>query len=197
MKIATKTLAGIIVLAALVVVLDYTMRYSGLKIPFPWFPVLKFDFTGIPIVLSLLLYGLVPGAFTSAIAVLAILARSGNIVSSLMKGLAEFSTVVGMFLGLKMASKLSLPATYFLGVLTRVTIMTIANLALIYMGLLTFGDTLLIFVLLAGIFNVIQGTISIVCGYLIYAAVKKRVPALTEEEHQNIRIAERFVLKYL
>ncbi|MEM2738940.1 MAG: hypothetical protein QXK93_08150 [Candidatus Bathyarchaeia archaeon] len=188
MKIATKTLAGIIVLAALVVVLDYTMRYSGLKIPFPWFPVLKFDFTGIPIVLSLLLYGLVPGAFTSAIAVLAILARSGNIVSSLMKGLAEFSTVVGMFLGLKMASKLSLPATYFLGVLTRVTIMTIANLALIYMGLLTFGDTLLIFVLLAGIFNVIQGTISIVCGYLIYAAVKKRVPALTEEatsKYQN------------
>ena len=180
MKIATKTLAGIIVLAALVVIFDYAAKSYGLKIPFPWFPTLKFDFTGIPIVLSLLLYGLVPGAFTSAIAVLAILIRSVNIVSSLMKGLAEFSTVIGMFFGLKMA-RFRLPVAYFLGVLVRVVIMTIANLALICMGLLTYSNTLLIFVLLTGIFNVIQGTISIVCGYLIYAAVKKRVPALTEE----------------
>jgi riboflavin transporter FmnP len=181
MKIDTRTLAGTIVLAALVVVFDYAMRYSGLKIPFPWFPTLKFDFTGIPIVLSLLLYGLVPGAFTSAIAVLAILARSGNIVSSFMKGLAEFSTVLGMFLGLKIAKRFKLPAAYFLGISTRVIVMTIANLALIYMGFLRYGDALLIFVLLTGVFNAIQGTISIVCGYLIYAAVKRRVPALTEE----------------
>ncbi|MEM3784078.1 MAG: hypothetical protein QXY88_03485 [Candidatus Bathyarchaeia archaeon] len=181
MKIDTKTLAGIIVLAALVVVFDYAMRYSGLKIPFPWFPTLKFDFTGIPIVLSLLLYGLVPGAFTSAIAVLAILARSGNIISSFMKGLAEFSTVIGMFFGLRMAGRFRLPAAYFLGILTRVVVMTIANLALIYTGLMIYTDALLIFVLLSGIFNVIQGTISIVCGYLIYAAVKRRVPALTQE----------------
>ena len=183
MKIATKTLAGIIVLAALVVVLDYATKAYGLKISFPVLGLqfLKFDFTGIPIVLSLLLYGLVPGAFTSAIAALAILVRSVNIVSSFMKGLAEFSTVIGMFLGLKLAKRFRLPAAYFLGVLTRVVIMTIANLALICMGLLTYGDTLVIFVLLTGIFNVIQGTISIVCGYLIYAAVKKRVPGLTEE----------------
>ncbi|MBX5320979.1 MAG: hypothetical protein ACQXXG_02740 [Candidatus Bathyarchaeia archaeon] len=184
MKIDTKTLTGIIVLAALVVIFDYATKSYNLKIPFPipGLQFLKFDFTGIPIILSLLLYGLVPGAFTSAIAVLAILIRSPmNIVSPLMKGLAEFSTVIGMFLGLKLAKRFRLPAAYFLGVLVRVVIMTIANLALIYMGLLIYGDTLLIFVLLTGIFNVIQGTISIVCGYLIYAAVKKRVPALIEE----------------
>ncbi|MGQ9506844.1 MAG: hypothetical protein ACUVTB_03160 [Candidatus Bathycorpusculaceae bacterium] len=74
MKITTTALAGTAILAALVVVFDYTLKYSGLKVPFPWLPILKFDFTGIPIVLSLLLFGLAPGAFTSAIAVLAILA---------------------------------------------------------------------------------------------------------------------------
>jgi len=86
MKIDVKTLAGTAILAALVVVFDYTMKYSSLKIPFPWLPFLKFDFTGIPVVLSLLLFGLIPGTFTSIIASVAILTRSGQIVSASMKG---------------------------------------------------------------------------------------------------------------
>ena len=76
-------------LAALVVVFDYTLKFSGLKIPFPWLPFLKFDFTGVPITLSLLLYGLSSGATTSILACLAILVRSGDLVGATMKAIAE------------------------------------------------------------------------------------------------------------
>lgn len=186
MKIDTKTLAGIIVLAALVVVFDYTMKYSGLKIPFPvpGLEFLVFDFTGVPIVLSLLLYGLLPGGFTSAIAVLAILARSGKIISALMKGVAEFSTVLGMFLGFKATRRFGLPAAFILGITARVIVMSIANFTLIYLGLMplptSYKEVPLIYLALTGVFNIIQGCISIGFGCLIYAAIKKRIPVLTE-----------------
>ena len=104
MKLDTKTLGGTVVLGALVVVFDFTMKYSALKIRFPWLPFLKFDFTGIPIVLSFLLFGLMSGATTSTIALLAILGRSGDVIGSSMKGLAELSTILGMALGLALKS---------------------------------------------------------------------------------------------
>jgi len=180
-------LAGTAILAALVVVFDYTVKYSGLKVPFPWLPILKFDFTGIPIILSLLLFGLVPGAFTSVIAVLAILARSGDFVGSSMKGLAEFLTVFGMFLGLKMATKFRLPFSFCLGIATRVFVMMLVNLGLIYMGLMRFPPSYseipsLLIILLTGVFNVIQGAISIIGGYFIYEAIKRRSPSLAENK---------------
>ena len=190
MKITSTALAGTTILAALVVVFDYTMKYSGLKMPFPWFPLLKFDFTGIPIVLSLLLFGLVPGAFTSAIAVLAILARSGDFVGSSMKGLAEFLTILGMFLGLKIATRFKLPASFSLGVATRVFVMMLVNLGLIYMGLMRFPPSyseipLLLIILLTGVFNVVQGAISIIGGYFIYEAIRRRSPSLTKNKNAD------------
>ncbi len=97
----TRTIAGTALLAALVVVFDYSMKYSGLKMIFPWLPFLKFDFTGIPIVLSFYLFGFISSAFTSAIALFAILARSGDFFSASMKALAELFTVVGMAFALQ------------------------------------------------------------------------------------------------
>jgi riboflavin transporter FmnP len=185
MKMSTTILAGTTLLAALVVVFDYAAKYLGLKVPFPWFPILKFDFTGIPIVLSLLLFDLIPGAFTSAIAVLAILARSGDFVGSSMKGLAEFLTILGMFLGLKMVKRLRLPTSFFLGIGARALTMMIANFALIYTGLLQFtqsySEVPLTFVMFTGVFNVIQGAISIAGGYLTYMAVKRRIPSMIKD----------------
>ncbi len=93
-------LTGTALLAALVVVLDYALKFSGLKIPFPWMPTLKFDFTGIPITLSLLMYGLPSALTTSLVAFIAIIARSGDMVGASMKFAAEFSTVLGLALGI-------------------------------------------------------------------------------------------------
>ncbi len=185
MKIDTKTLAGTVVLGALVVVFDYTMKYSALKIRFPWLPFLKFDFTGIPIVLSFLLFGLISGATTSTIALLAILGRSGDVVGSSMKGLAELSTILGMALGLLLKrnpSKLRKPVSFILGISARSLVMICTNLILIFTGVMAlYGDYAeipVIVSLLVGAFNAVQGSLSILGGYFIYEAIIRRIPSL-------------------
>jgi len=184
MKINTTTLAGIATLAALVVVFDYIMKYSGFKIPFPWLPFLKFDFTGIPIVLSLLLFGLIPGIFTSIIASVAILARSGQVVSSSMKGLAELSTILGMAVGLKLLKRFRMVGSFTLGITSRVLTMTCVDLALIYAGVISlptsYANVPIMVALLFGAFNVVQGVLSILGGYSIYEAIKRRAPSLVK-----------------
>jgi len=83
----TAILTGTAIMAALVIVFDYSLKYSGLKIPFPWYPNLKFDFTGIPIIMSLFMYGFSPAITTSIVAGLGIFMRSGNWISASMKSL--------------------------------------------------------------------------------------------------------------
>ena len=169
--------ARVAILSALVVVFDYTMKFSGWKIPFPWLPFLRFDFTGIPIVLSFLLLGLTSGATTSSVAFIAILVRSGKPVDALMKAMAEFSTVLGMALGLRF-KKIEKPASYVLGIASRVLVTTLANLVVLpsYQGM-PFELTVQLSPLL-GAFNVLQGSLSILGGYVIYEALIRRIPSL-------------------
>lgn len=185
MRISTTTLARTAVLGALVVVFDYTLKFSGFKIPFPWLPSLKFDFTGIPVVLSLLLIGLESSVITSSVAFLAILVRSGNIVGSSMKALAELSTVFGMFLGLESLRKmphLKKPFSFILGCTVRVLIMVPANLLVlpVYYGT-PFPTVVLMSPLLAA-FNLFHGLLSMFGGYLIYEALIRRVPSIASKE---------------
>jgi len=142
-----------------------------LKIPFPWSPTLKFDFTGIPIALSMLLFGLIPGVFTSVIAFVAIMARSGNFISASMKALAEFTTMLGMAIGLKLAKKFRFAFTFSMGVALRVLIMMLFNLLLFPVEMAP----------LIGVFNVLQGAITVFGGCSIYEAVKRRVPSIIKK----------------
>jgi riboflavin transporter FmnP len=171
----TVRLTGTAVLAALVIVFDYTLKFSGLKIPFPWLPFLKFDFTGVPIALSLLLYGLSSGGFTSAVAFLGIIVRSGDVISSLMKGLAEFSTVLGMALGLYLPIRLRRPFSVVLGLVLRVISMSVFNLVVLpnYYGMplsVVFGLLPMLCV-----FNAMQGGITIFLGYFLHEAYRRRM----------------------
>jgi len=182
MKIDTRTLAGTTILASLVVVFDYTMKYSGLKIPFPWLPFLKFDFTGIPIVLSFYLLGFIPGVFTSMVAFVAILARSGDVIGSSMKGLAELSNVAGMAFALKKVPRFKRSAPLALGILTRCLVMFFSNLLVLpayykIPFMLVLGMSPLI-----AAFNVIQGSISVLGGFFIYEAIKERIPYLIQRK---------------
>jgi riboflavin transporter FmnP len=175
-----KKLTGTALLAALVVVFDYTLKFSGLKIPFPWMPTMKFDFTGVPIALSLLMYGL-PSAFTtSLVAFIAIVARSGDVVGASMKFAAEFSTALGLAIGMKLMrgplKRLGKGLGGSLGILLRVAVMSLANIIVlpIYYGIpesVAYGMLPLI-----AIFNVAQGVVTILLGVFLYEAVKKRFP---------------------
>jgi riboflavin transporter FmnP len=170
-NIDVRKLAGTTILASLVVVLDYTMKYSGLKLPFPIMPDLKFDFTGIPIVLSLYLYGLIPGVFTSTIALVAILARSGNLLASSMKAIAELSTVIGIALASKISTRFMRSTQYFLGISLRCLSMAVLNMLIFTIYYVPFTIA----------FNAIQGSISILGAYFIYEAIKKRAPYLRQD----------------
>jgi riboflavin transporter FmnP len=172
LKTDTKTLAGTAILGAFVVVFDYSLKYSGFKIPFPWLPYLKFDFTGVPIVLSLLFFGLASGITTSAVALLAILARSGDVVGATMKALAEFSTILGMAIGLRLLKRNTKPTKILssaLGLSLRSIVMLLANLIVFPTMAVTYAIPLLIF------FNAIQGSISIIFGYFLYGVVAQKL----------------------
>lgn len=182
MKINTRTLSGTAVLGALVVVFDYALKYSNLKIPFvPPLQFLHFDFTGIPIVLSLLLFDFASGATTSGVAFFAIFARSGKAVSASMKAIAELSTIFGIALGLRLfkrSTKLAKATSLVLGIMLRCLIMFFWNLIVqpLYYG--TPFMAVLLLSPLIGVFNAIQGAISILGGYFIYEAIRRRFPSL-------------------
>jgi len=170
----TRRLTGVAMLSALVVVFDYGMKFSGLKIPFPWMPFLKFDFTGVPIALSLLLYGLPSGAVTSAIAFLGIMARSGDLVGAAVKGIAEFSTVLGASVGLRMPAGFNRWWSLVLGVAARIAVMSLTNLAVLP-GLYKIPYGVAVGMLpMIGVFNAIQGAITVLLGYLLYGAYTVR-----------------------
>jgi riboflavin transporter FmnP len=189
MKQRTTTIAGTAVLGALVLVFDYALKFSGLKIPFPWFPSLKFDFTGIPIVLSLYMYGLYSGATTSSIAFLAILLRSGDLIGASMKAIAEFSTILGMAPFISKSSRIGKSMSIILGLIFRVVAMSLFNSAVLPIFYSAYYPTfiaVILFLPLLGAFNIVAGSISIFGGFLIREALVKRIPSIMRTE-KNVR----------
>jgi len=177
----TAKLTGTAILAALVIIFDYSLKFSGLKLPFPWMPFLKFDFTGVPIVVSFLLFGSYSSAITSTIACLGIVLRSGDLVGGVMKGIAEFSTVLGMTLGLRLmdrfntGSRSTKMVSITIGVLLRILSMSVWNLVILpYAYGMPFGVVVGMLPLL-GVFNGIQGTITSFIGYVLYEAYARSV----------------------
>ena len=172
-------LTGTALLAALVIVFDYALKFSGLKIPFPWMPMLKFDFTGVPIALSLFIYGLPSALTTSLVAFVGIVARSGDVLSAAMKFAAEFSTVLGLALGIMLAGRFSdrvrNGSGLALGIVFRVVAMSVANIFVLpiygYPTEVAYGMLPLI-----AAFNVASGAITVLLGAFLYEAIRRRFP---------------------
>jgi len=177
LKKDAKTIAGTTVLSTLVIVFDYSMKYSGLKIPFPWLLYLKFDFTGVPIVLSWMLFGLTSGTITSTVALLGILIRSGDPVGASMKALAELSTVLGMALATKLIkkpAKSTTIASFISGLSTRCITMFFANLTVLpFYYKIPMPATIALTPLITA-FNMIQGLISMFLGFFLYNIIIHR-----------------------
>jgi hypothetical protein len=114
------------------------------------------------------------------VAFFVIFVRSGDAVAAFMKTLAELSTVVGMACALKVAPRYRRGMSLLLGLLARCLIMFFANLLVLPTYYQTpFATTLAISPFIA-LFNAVQGSISILGGLLIFEAVKKRIPSLTQ-----------------
>lgn len=171
MKKDAATITGTALLGALVIVFDYSMKYSNLKIPFPWLPYLKFDFTGVPIVLSWALFGLTSGVITSAVALFGILIRSGDLVGASMKSLAELSTISGMALSIKLfkrSERLTKFSSLTLGIFSRCLTMFFANLTVLPLYYKIPMPVVITLTPLIIAFNIIEGLISITFGFFLY-----------------------------
>lgn len=175
-------LAGTALLGAVVAVLDWTFKIAGLKIPFPPLPFLKFDVMGIPMLLAYFLFGFSAGIVTSLVAFLSISFRDP--FSGFMKFLAEFGTIVGVYVVLRArrpsSGKLK-GLAMISGVVVRVALMAVANLFLLpifmYASYQTYKEVIVLLPLLS-LFNAIQGFISVFGGFLLYEAVIRRLPSL-------------------
>jgi len=146
-------------------------------------PFLKFDFTGIPIVVSLLLFDITSGATTSIVAALGIIARSGDLIGGAMKGFAEFSTVLGVSGGLYLSRRVRLGeglgrgVSLVAGVAVRIIVMSGWNLVVLPR---VYGVPFNVVVGMLGllaVFNGIQGGMTILLGFLLHEAYARRTIA--------------------
>jgi len=178
-------IAGTALLGAMVAVLDWVFKIAGLKIPFPLLPFLKFDVLGIPMLLSFFLFGFLSGAITSMVAWLSISFRDP--FSGFMKFLAEFSTIIGVYLVLRARRPTSnwwKTISMVSGILVRVIVMAVANILLLPIFMPAFYKTytaVIVVIPLISVFNAIQGAVGVFGGFLFYEAVILRLPSLKTE----------------
>ena len=187
-------LTASIMLGALAIAIDYTMKFTGAKevVSAPWkalFPqlgFLKFDLDGIPLFCAMAFFGLAAGGLASAILGLGIFVRAPHLfglVGGSMKALAEFSTLTGAYLSAKAGvRKHRLAACISLALLTRVLVMMGANMVVmpcVYGMPVQVALSLLPFIAL---FNVIQGSITVLLGLSVAEAVARRAPHVIPED---------------
>jgi len=167
------SVTGTAVLGALVIIFDLTLWSLRIKIPFPFFPRLRLDISGIPIVLSLLLYGPFSGFATSTILFLSISFRDP--LSGFMRALAELSTVAGMIPFYTRKSKYGMLMSIVGGVTLRVIVMSLCNMVFLpLLSILSWDAAAALLPFIAG-FNVMAGLISCAGGYLLYGALIRRL----------------------
>jgi len=136
-------------------------------IPFPFYPKISWDVTGIPIMVSLLLLGTLPSIYTCLIGCSIIFFR-GNVFGGAFKVIAELFTLLGYAL-----LKRSVIINSGLATVSRVVTMVIASyylLQLFYMMPETAVVSLLVPI---AIFNATQALINIIPAYMISLRLRK------------------------
>jgi hypothetical protein len=172
----SSTLTGTALLAALVIVFDYALKFSGLKIPFPDADpqVRLHGDTNCPEPLHVW-HAL--ALTTSLVAFVGIVARSGDMIGATMKFAAEFSTVLGLGLGIKAAERFAprvqKGSGLALGLAFRIVAMSVANILVLplygYPQLVVYGMLPLI-----AVFNIASGAITVLLGASYIEAIKRR-----------------------
>ncbi|MEM2211162.1 MAG: hypothetical protein QW372_07270 [Nitrososphaerales archaeon] len=186
------------------------MAILPLSFPFPLIPYLKFDLAELPVIIAFLLYGPIPG-LTSSIVYWLILNIVGSFapIGPLMKFAAVISTIIGMWIGIKMYNKFTstmkmitfLTLILSMSIVVRVLITTLANYIVIWILFPTFleyaakslsgflkvtfstnFDKLILTLIITAIYNVIHVLLSIIPSYGIVAHILNRGIIVTIKE---------------
>jgi len=116
--------------SALMGALAVILTLSGIEIPFPPLPYLKFDLAEIPSILTLGIFDLWSALAVATIHFIALSAFRGWILGPSMKYIAVISTILGLYIGLRITRRKFLRGFViglFLAFLIRCLSMSIAN----------------------------------------------------------------------
>lgn len=151
-------------------------------IPFPLYPKISWDITGLPMMVSLLLYGPGSAVYTCLVGCSIIFLR-GNVYGGIFKIVAELATVLAFGL-LKRGVVVNSAAA----VASRVVVMTLANYYLLQL-FYRMPEPLVISLLVpVGLFNIAQALINIIPAYIIYSRVRVTLtgPASVQEMRNQL-----------
>ena len=153
-----------------------------LDLRFPLYEKVTLDPTGIPLTLALYMFGIDVASVATIVTGLVISLprppfKGPNPIGAFFKSLAELSTLLGIYASRRLwKSKLStLLWSLVTGVTTRAIVMTTACIALLPLFYGVPQHIVFKIAPIIAVFNLVQGTLNIVIGYLLYEPIKKRV----------------------
>lgn len=163
-KIGAREIAVASILGSLSAMLEYQPS-PPFDIAFPLYPRITWDFTGIPMMISLLLCGPICGIYTCLIGCSIIFFR-GNISGGIFKLLAELATIIGYA-----AFRRKFAIDTFKATLSRVVVMTLANYYLLPFFYKMKTEAVVVLLIPIAVFNVTQALINILPAYAIYQRI--------------------------
>jgi riboflavin transporter FmnP len=165
-KIGTREIAAASMLGALSALWE-VIPGPPFDIPFPVYPRISWDLTGIPIMISLFFYGPLCSVYTCLIGCSIIFLR-GNVAGGTLKLIAELATLLGFALLRKGVVLNSIAA-----VVSRVTTMTIANYCLLPLFYRIPKSVVVGLLASIALFNATQALINIIPAYLVCLRIIK------------------------
>jgi len=165
-KIGAREVAAASLLGAIAALLEIVPG-PPFDVPFPIYPRISWNLTGMPMMISLLLYGPVSGMYTSLIGCSIIFLR-GNFSGGVFKLVAELATLLGFVL-----LKKSVVLKSILAIVSRVVAMTMVNYFLLQLFYAMPEPVVVDLLVPIAFFNVTQALINIVPAYLICSRISK------------------------
>ncbi len=157
-----------------------------IDIPFPLFSKLTIDITGVPLLLVLYLADLKSSIAATIFTGIAIALprppfKPPNPYGAFFKAIAEISTILGVWLFRKYwknSEKSMVTLSFTGGSILRMIVMMIANYIFLPLFYGLPPRIVISIIPVVGIFNIVQAFINIILAYLVYRAIKRRIPNL-------------------
>ena len=165
-KIGTREIAAASMLGAISALCEI-IPGPPFDVPFPLLPRISWDITGLPMMMSLLLYGPVCAVYTTIVGCSIIFLR-GNVYGGIFKVIAELATLLAYA-----ALNRGVVVNSIAAIASRVVAMTIANYYLLQLFYGMPGPLVVSLLAPIALFNATQALINIIPAYLIYLRISR------------------------
>lgn len=173
----SKAISLIAIFGAIIGILEVFPIVGITDIPFPLYPKLTIDPTGIVIILGYLILGFVPSLSLCIFALIFIGYR--NIFGAIFKVLSELFNLIGVAIGFKLNKKIATSNKYLipfiLGIVFRVILMHILNFYLLQIFYGIPESAVISLLPIIDVFNILQGSINMGVAPLLIKALPQEL----------------------